>query len=773
MYRITDWKVDMPPESDEKELDPSLQELDGETRITEKLYRYARGGNWTQANTEIFKSRPKNSKYLTATISDNRDIALHVAVAENHPKFAEELVKYMTKEDLAIKNGEVNTAFFLVAESGIHINLARKMYEKNTELPSIRGKGERFPIYVAAYHGHKEMTEFLREKVGSLEERDINELLKHKTFSEFFEDFKSLRRLVLRDDWDKAYGGFLKENKMYSIATISDRGNTALHVAVIANSSKFVRRLVEYMQKEDLAIKNRDGNTAFYLAALSGRVELAKLMFKKNDELPKIRGSNKKKMLPILAAAEQDHKQMVEFLYTVSKKHLEEDDIYPLLCSLLRMSDLFDVALNLIKKHFSVLDKRSYEALEVLAGTPMMSRDFANQNQEGFFKRYFKLFKLLFPLADSGSDKLPHEKLPQRTLELLKLLLERVDSRKLIEVAAKKENVELLSIIICDYYPELVLEREEKSFRLLIHNAILKRQEGILKLINKMKTLFENALPSTDILNLAGELPPSYLLDNIPGVALQMQYELWWFKEVRKIVNTSDAQAKNDDGKTPIALFNEKHRDLKEKGEKWMKDTANSCMIVAALIATVVFASAFTVPGGSKDGSGTPHFLHKVSFTVFVISDAVSLVSSICSILTFLSILTSRYAEEDFLLALPTKLIVGLSTLLLSIVAMMVVFCTTIFIVFEDGNIWVPIFVTVISSLPAILFTEQQRKLLIDVLVSTNKIKCLSNEEGRARELNKFSEDNDDDDDDEGRYQHYKNRMQKCLRTFYQYCLRR
>ncbi|KAJ0017018.1 hypothetical protein Pint_11420 [Pistacia integerrima] len=369
-------KVEMPPENDENELDTSPQEHDGiskpagsseeeivddatslpqdnqidEPRIKQdfkKLYRYASDGNWKQANREIFKSRPKNSKCLTAKIHKG-STTLHVAVAENHPKFAEELVKYMTKENLAITNDEGNTAFFLAAESGIHVNLAEKMHEKNADLPSIRGKGKRYPIYVAAYHGHKEMTEFLYKVKGSSEENDINELLKNRPLSDFFEDFKSLRRLVLKDDWDKAYEDFLKENKMYSIATISDRGNTTPHVAVVANSSK---------------------------------VELAKLMFNKNDELPKIRG-HREKMLPIRAAAEQDHKQMVEFLCTVSEKHLKEGDVYPLLRSLICITGLSDVALNLLKKYSSVLDKRSYEALEVLAGTPMMSRDFANQNQE-------------------------------------------------------------------------------------------------------------------------------------------------------------------------------------------------------------------------------------------------------------------------------------------------------------------------------------------------------------------------------------------------------
>ncbi|KAJ0018249.1 hypothetical protein Pint_11425 [Pistacia integerrima] len=89
----------------------------------------------------------------------------------------------MTKEELEIKNSEDNTAFFLAAESGIHVKLVKKMCEKNKKLPSIPGKGGRYPIYVAACHGYKEMTEFLDKfKVeGSLEEKDIKELLKNKT----------------------------------------------------------------------------------------------------------------------------------------------------------------------------------------------------------------------------------------------------------------------------------------------------------------------------------------------------------------------------------------------------------------------------------------------------------------------------------------------------------------------------------------------------------------------------------------------------------------
>lgn len=197
-------------------------------------------------------------------------------------------------------------------------------------------------------------------------------------------------------------------------------------------------------------------------------------------------------------------------------------------------------------------------------------------------------------------------------------------------------------------------------------------------------------------------------------------------------MNPSKAQDKNKVGKTPKDLFNEEHRQLKEKGEAWIEDTANSCMIVGTLIANVVVAAAFTVAGGIREDSGTAHFAHKMSFKIFVISDAISLETSIYSILTFLSILPSSYAEKDFLWKLPKKLMAGLSTLLLSIAGMMAVFCTTFFIVFNVEKVWVRILLSVISSLPMIELAKQEWPLLYDVSCLTFKGNSLFDKEGKA-----------------------------------------
>ncbi|XP_031257943.1 ankyrin repeat-containing protein At5g02620-like [Pistacia vera] len=104
---------------------------------------------------------------------------------------------------------------------------------------------------------------------------------------------------------------------------ISENDDYPLHVAVKENYSSCLRELVDLMQSDELAIENRSGNTAFFIAAAMGRVEHAELMFEKNEKLTSIRGE--KEMLPIHIAAQGGHERMVESLYKVQGR-LEEMD---------------------------------------------------------------------------------------------------------------------------------------------------------------------------------------------------------------------------------------------------------------------------------------------------------------------------------------------------------------------------------------------------------------------------------------------------------------
>lgn len=124
---------------------------------------------------------------------------------------------------------------------------------------------------------------------------------------------------------------------------------------------------------------------------------------------------------------------------------------------------------------------------------------------------------------------------------------------------------------------------------------------------------------------------------------------------MESIVHPSLLETTNKDGKTPRELFTESHKDLVDKGEKWMKETATSCTVVGALIVTIVFAAAITGPGGNDDCSGLPTFLNEKIFMLFIVCDAFSVLSSSTSALMFLGILTSCYAVEDSLSPYPKR----------------------------------------------------------------------------------------------------------------------
>lgn len=140
----------------------------------------------------------------------------------------------------------------------------------------------------------------------------------------------------------------------------------------------------------------------------------------------------------------------------------------------------------------------------------------------------------------------------------------------------------------------------------------------------------------------------------------------------------------NMKGETALEIFTRTHEPLVKDAGKWLNNTSQSCSVVAALIATVAFASATAVPGGVNQESGFPIFEGKPGFQVFALSALIALCFSITSLVMFLSILTSRFEERDFEKDLPGKLIIGLTTLFMSIGANLVSFCAGHFFVIEE-----------------------------------------------------------------------------------------
>ncbi|KAF7820269.1 ankyrin repeat-containing protein NPR4-like isoform X1 [Senna tora] len=318
------------------------------------------------------------------------------------------------------------------------------------------------------------------------------------------------------------------------------------------------------------------------------------------------------------------------------------------------------------------------------------------------------------------------------------VIKERYQVFKALFRAAKEGNVEFVEKVL-KADPQLVQLLTKLNHWHIFFFAVKYRQPQVFNLIhgicfkNKIASqidIFENTM-----LHVVADLAPPPKLNRISGIAFQMQSELQWFKEVESVVPEGHRVYQNLRGMQPQDVFKESHKDLRKEGEKWMKETASSCSLVGILVVTIMFAAAFTVPGGNNQESGYPIFLKpggnnqesgysiilkKRLFILFVISDALSLFSSTTSVLVFLGIFTSRYAEEDFLKSLPTKLIIGLSTLFVSIATMMIAFSTTIFLMLQHrSHSWIHLLVIMLASVPVTLFVLLQFPLLVQMISST------------------------------------------------------
>ncbi|KAK1418447.1 hypothetical protein QVD17_27592 [Tagetes erecta] len=268
------------------------------------------------------------------------------------------------------------------------------------------------------------------------------------------------------------------------------------------------------------------------------------------------------------------------------------------------------------------------------------------------------------------------------------------------------------------------IESRDKSGYDIIQLAIINRCEksyNVIYDIGERKNLYRTIVDSSknNVLHLVGRLAPSHVLKQRIGAALQLQRELQWREEVRELVFPTYITEKNILEETPDMIFTKEHNELVKEGEKWMKTTAESCSITAALITTIVFAVAITVPGGSSQDKGTPLFKKEVAFFIFAVSVVISFLTSTTALVVFLSILTTRFAENDFLVSLPRKLFIGLFSLLMSTIAMMVAFTSTVFLVFCDKKLWMLVSICGLAFIPIGFFVILQFPLMVDFCMST------------------------------------------------------
>ncbi|XP_028118597.1 ankyrin repeat-containing protein At5g02620-like isoform X5 [Camellia sinensis] len=522
--------------------------------------------------------------------------------------------------------------------------------------------------------------------------------------------YQPLLKAALRGDWDSAKG-FFDQDPDALTAHITDAKQTALHLAISSGRSiEFVEKLVDLMPPEALALRASQGRTALHIAALYGNTKAAVILVEKHPTSLYIR-SYDQNQLPLHFAANGGHKDTLLYLLSVT----EDDPVskpfaYPSGALLLYQavdSEFYGssartnppaehyIALDLVGRHPELGTSKLVDDKHALKTMARKASAFPSSIRLNRWQR------LIYSLS---------RKLQAMLWKVLELLATRYGIHEVVEE-------------VVESFPQAIWYVDNDGYN-IFGLAVIYRCENVFNLIYQMSGHKQDMMFVVDknwntMLHLAGRLAPFDKLNLVPGAALQMQRELQWFKEVENLVTPGYKEYQNEGNEFPSMVFTKEHKKLVEEGEKWMKDTANSCTIAAALIATIAFAAVITVPGGTNGTNGVPVFSKANAFIVFIVSDAISLFTSTMSLLMFLSILTSRYAEGDFLYVLPKRLIIGLVTLFMSITTMILAFSSTLYLVFGNNKEWILIPVAALACLPITSFMFLQFPLLVDLISST------------------------------------------------------
>ncbi|KAH6781337.1 hypothetical protein C2S51_006630 [Perilla frutescens var. frutescens] len=522
---------------------------------------------------------------------------------------------------------------------------------------------------------------------------------------------------VINGDWAPAEK-ILSRDRSLAFEKLTKTGDRALHLSVCRKNTQFVQQLVNHVvDPSKLELLDGRGYSACCYAAKTDEVDAAEIMMKKNPNLCNIR--NKHRTTPLqLAVFYGKKKSAMRFLRSAQVHDLSEEEWVELLLVSIR-SKMYGVALEILEKDGSLAVKKGVDqqitALHVLAQLDLSGWKIKDEREMEHDLRNFaeklcaKIQKLVkkrgvdqqtalhvqSQLDLSSSEQAEMESSDLRNLakklwaEIQKLekdkVLELINNPPIIHEAAKVGNVELITMIT-RAYPDL-LEHTNDEGHSIYHTAAMYQQEFMLELINQRENILAYNAISEDVngnnlLHLAGKLLPTDWSKIICEPDLQMEKELAWFKKVEKSVPPFFAEMRNNSGYRPREVFWKEHKSLAEEGGKHLKSTAESGMLVSTIILTVVFAAAFTPPGGYDQTEGKPILVIRRNrwFSIFVVFDILALLSSTYSILNFWSILSSEYKEKQ-VFSSPNHLRQALAALLLSLLCAMSTFLAAFFMV--------------------------------------------------------------------------------------------
>ncbi|KAL5802611.1 hypothetical protein ACOSQ4_030916 [Xanthoceras sorbifolium] len=483
-------------------------------------------------------------------------------------------------------------------------------------------------------------------------------------------------------------------------------GETPMHIAAKAGNASVIEvfidcdnnRIVrEGGQENILWMRDNNGNTPLHKAVLNHRDLAAVILI--NNDLEIILFVNDANQSPLCMAIDTSSTYIAWFIikqHPSSLNYRGLNELTLLHCAVIRQNYVFVVEIAKRKRELvNTLDAHGRNPLHYAAvlGNVAIARRLLQAD----------VSSSLGHKGDCNGQTPLHLAAQNGQLSVLFVLvngypdaIEVLDGRQrsILHFAALNGNVNTVKFILTLPEMEDLINSTDGDGNTPLHLASMNFQENVVDILSKNERVNIRATNQNQLTALA-------IVESSTDPDREIQKYL--IAEILKEAFAARAFYPEDilEGRHFNGIVRDSIKKIKQEEKKEM---AQTLLLIATLVATFTFTSAFTIPGGYKNdgpGEGMATLVRKSGFQAFVITVTVAMASSMTA--AVLALGQIRYRNHKPLVNM-NLIPLAIRLIWLGLVSMSLAFVTGLFVVLSDNLALAIVVCSIGCSFPAIIY---------------------------------------------------------------------